>query len=154
MELESISSSQKSTSSENPVEPNLTDIIDVDHVSTKYNQTDSIGKRIKHEAVILHDQYIEHEITPAEKFVVEVGLSSILDLSHPEDNHQGYLFSKEELKDLNVYFNRRFKLEETLKILSMAVTHFESLTSIALKKGFFIALKVLATVLGKTTWEN
>ncbi|GAA5800156.1 hypothetical protein HPULCUR_005581 [Helicostylum pulchrum] len=146
LELESISSSQESTSSEDPVEPNQTDIIDVDHVFTKYNQTDSIGKRIKHEAVILHDQYIEHEITPAEKFVMEVGLSSVLDLSYPEDNHQGYLFSKEELKDLNDYFYRRFKLEETPKIPSMAVAHFESLTSMALEKGFFIALKYISKI--------
>ncbi|CAO3657260.1 unnamed protein product [Mucor hiemalis] len=146
LELEGMSSSQESTSSKDPVEPNQSDIVDGDHVITKYNQTDSIGKRIKHEAFNLHDQYIENDITPVQKFVMEVGLSSILDLSHPEDNHQGYLFSKEELKDLNDYFYRRYKLEDTPKIPSVVVTHFDTITNMAVKKGVFITLKYISKI--------
>ncbi|KAG2205391.1 hypothetical protein INT47_007176 [Mucor saturninus] len=69
-------------------------------------------------------EYIELKVNLTEKSVIEVGLSSILDLTHPEDNYQGYLFSK-ELKDLNGYFYRQFKLEKTPNIPSLGAIHFE-----------------------------
>jgi hypothetical protein len=96
---------QESTTCEEAIASNQTDILDVDNVFTKYNRTDSIGKRIKHKAVAIHNQYIDRvDSFPAAKFVMETGLSSILDLTHPENNHQGYLFSKEETTKLECTF--------------------------------------------------
>lgn len=135
-----MSSSQETASTDNAVEQSQAEILDIDNVFTKYNQTDSIGKRIKSEAVVLHNKYLEREVATTEKFVMDMGLSSILDLSHPEDNLQGYLFSEE---DLNDYFYGRFKLQETSH---MVATHIDSVSSLALKKGLFIALKYLSKI--------
>lgn len=78
-----MSSSQETASTDNAVEESQAEILDIDNVFTKYNQTDSIGKRIESEAVVLHNKYLEREVATTEKFVMDMGLSSILDLSHP-----------------------------------------------------------------------
>ncbi|KAG2207746.1 hypothetical protein INT47_011866 [Mucor saturninus] len=61
-------------------------IAETDNVFTVQNQTESVRKRIKQEAMNIHNEYVkEVNIGSEAKLVMDLGLSSILDLTHEKD---------------------------------------------------------------------
>lgn len=77
---------------------------EIDTVFKTENQIGSVGTRIKQGALAIHNQYVQGVHISAEaKLVMDLGLSSILDLTHEENAYQKYIFSVQGWKHLKGY---------------------------------------------------
>ncbi|KAG2231093.1 hypothetical protein INT48_003462 [Thamnidium elegans] len=86
LDMDSIDSSSEDDTPELQASLTQSSIAETDNVFTIENQTESVGKRIKQEAVNIHNEYVKGVNTGVEaKLVTDLGLSSILDLTHEED---------------------------------------------------------------------
>ncbi|KAI8078131.1 uncharacterized protein B0P05DRAFT_542627 [Gilbertella persicaria] len=118
-----------------------------DNVFTTENQAESVGKRIKQEAVNIHNEYVKGvDVGTQAKLVMELGLSSILDLTHNEDAYQKYIFSNQEWKQLEDYFNKKYKLKTTTTIPKTVIDTWSTVAQLATRKGAFVALKYIAKI--------
>lgn len=119
-------------------------IAETDNVFTIENQTESVGKRIKQEAVNIHNEYVKRVNIGAEaKLVMDLGLSSILDL-HEEDVYQKRIFSDQEWKQLEDYFNKKYKFKITATIPKNVTDIWSTVAQLAINKGTFTALKYIS----------
>jgi hypothetical protein len=99
---QSSQSSQTSESQASSMQPSLAE---TDNVYTIENQTETIGKRIKQEAIDIHDKYVKGiDIGAKAELVMELGLRLILDLTHKETIYQAYIFSHQEIHDIEYFF--------------------------------------------------
>ncbi|KAI7893793.1 uncharacterized protein EV154DRAFT_561070 [Mucor mucedo] len=152
-----------------------------DDVFTIENKTESVGKRIKQEAISIYQQYTKGIEVPAaassssvlavgsaleelgslplspsftsmnlasplgffrlssagkaSKIVVDLGLSSILDLTHKEDAHQKYIFSNSEWNLMKEYFNKNYTFTIAANLPQIIINTSFTITQLAMKKG-------------------
>lgn len=100
---------------------------------TVENKTESVGQRIKQEAINIHRPYTKGtDVSAAAKIVMNLGLSSILDFTREEDVYQRCIFSNQEWKLLEDYFNKKYKFEITAQL--------------AINRGNFTALKYISKI--------
>ncbi|KAI9274097.1 hypothetical protein EDC94DRAFT_644372 [Helicostylum pulchrum] len=119
----------------------------VDNIFTCENESESIGRRIKEEAVKLHDDYIKgYDMSAESKFVMDMGLSSTLDLTNKLDNYQSYLFSEKEFECLYEYFYSKYKSRKELSTPVLVSEKWNMIVDLATKKGPFITLKYISKI--------
>ncbi|RCH84365.1 hypothetical protein CU098_006202, partial [Rhizopus stolonifer] len=95
-----------------------------DNVFTTENQAESVGKRIKQEAVNIHNEYVKG---------VDVGT-------------QAKLVMELEWKQLEDYFNKKYKLKTTTTIPKTVIDTWSTVAQLATRKGAFVALKYTAKI--------
>lgn len=145
LDVDSIDSSSSDDTLELPAPLTQSAIAETDNVFTIENQTESVGKRIKQEAVNIHNEYVKGVNIGAEaKLVMDLGLSSILDLTHEEDVYQKYIFSDQEWKQLEDYFNKKYKFKITATIPKNVTDTWSTVAQLAINRGPFTALKYIS----------
>lgn len=112
LDVDSIDSSSGDDTPELQAPLTQSTIAETDNVFTVQNQTESEGKQIKQEAMNIHNEYVKGVNIGAEaKLVMDLGLSSILDLTHEKDVYQKYIFSDQEWKQLEDSFNKKYRFK-------------------------------------------
>ncbi|KAI7878371.1 uncharacterized protein EV154DRAFT_525036 [Mucor mucedo] len=145
LDVEIISSSSDDDTPELQAPLTQSSISETDNVFTVQNQTESVGKRIKQEALNIHNEYVKGvNIGSEAKLVMDLGLSSILDLTHEKDAYQKYIFSDQEWKQLEDYFNKKYKFKITASIPKNLTDTWSTVAQLAIHKGTFTALKYIS----------
>ncbi|KAI8987001.1 hypothetical protein BDB01DRAFT_784234 [Pilobolus umbonatus] len=75
---------------------------------------------------------------------MNLGLSSILDLTHEKDVCQKYIFLDQEWKQLEDYFNKKYNFNITASIPKNVTDTWSTVAQLAINKGTFTALKYIS----------
>ncbi|GAA5805160.1 hypothetical protein HPULCUR_010673 [Helicostylum pulchrum] len=130
-----------------PTLPLVPELSNIDNIFTCENESESIGRRIKEEAVKLHDDYIKgYDMSAESKFIMDMGLSSTLDLINKLDNYQSYLFSEKEFECLYEYFYSKYKSRKELSTPVLVSEKWNMVVDLATKKVPFITLKYISKI--------
>ncbi|KAI9274150.1 hypothetical protein EDC94DRAFT_690110 [Helicostylum pulchrum] len=130
-----------------PTLPLVPELSNIDNIFTCENESESIGRRIKEEAVKLHDDYIKgYDMSAESKFVMDMGLGSTLDLTNKLDNYQSYLFSEKEFECLYEYFYSKYKSRKELSTPVLVSEKWNMVVDLATKKVPFITLKYISKI--------